>query len=36
MTRRHIIILDTLEGYMIEDAVDIAQAIEENLSEAFD
>ena len=36
MTIRHEIVLETLEGYNIENAEDIAQAIEENLSEAFD
>ena len=36
MTIRHKIVLETLEAYEIEDAIDIAQAIEENLSEAFD
>lgn len=36
MTIRHEIILETLEAYNVKDAVDIAQAIEENISEEYD
>lgn len=36
MTDRHKIILETLEAYNVKKAKDIAEAIEENLSEAFD